>query len=250
MADLGVFDSLENEEQFWQGPSSLPAPPLLPLIPTLLTLLTPVSRTDDPGRIVLDGVVSRQCPTHELIDDALREWLHLAAKFRDQFLDSEDDITTCTHKLLASDLFGGNRDYVRTQIIYSLLQEDEAGPLHVISSFLLLDGRAEEATFRRMIDEACFPRLVELINGRRDDDPRLHRLLLQLVYEMSRMERLRTEDLLHVDDAFVSYLFQVIESAQDDVDDPYHYPVIRVLVSCPMALGLAECLADDPCSSS
>jgi hypothetical protein len=34
-----------------------------------------------------------------------------------------------------------------------------------------------------------------------------------------------------VDDDFVTYLFQIIEELSDDVDDPYHYPVIRVLVS-------------------
>jgi hypothetical protein len=179
---------------------------------------------------VVDGVVSRQCPSYEAIDDALREWLYLAAKFRDQFLDSEDDVTACAHKLLASDLFAGNRDYVRTQLIYSLLQEDEGGPLHVIASFLLLNGRADEAAFRRMIDEACFPRLVELISARHGDDPRLHRLLLRLMYEMCRMERLHTPDLLCVDDAFIAFLFQIIESLSDDVDDPYHYPTIRVLV--------------------
>lgn len=127
---------------------------------------------------------------------------------------------------------------MRTQIIYSLLQEDEAGPLYVIASFLLLDGRAEEATFKRMIEEGCFHRLLELINDRKEDDPGLHRLLLDLMYEMSRIEQLRLEDLLHVDDGFVTYLFQLIEGLSDDAHDPYHYPIIRVLVSSPCAVSL------------
>lgn len=33
-----------------------------------------------------------------------------------------------------------------------------------------------------------------------------------------------------VDDAFVLYLLDIIEGVSDDADDPYHYPVIRVLV--------------------
>jgi hypothetical protein len=37
--------------------------------------------------------------------------------------------------------------------------------------------------------------------------------------------------LVAVDDAFILYLLDVIEGASDDADDPYHYPVIRVLVS-------------------
>ena len=143
----------------------------------------------------------------------------------------EDDIASCSQKLADSDVFGQNKEYVRTQIIYSLLQEDETGPLHIIANFLLLDGRSDETVFQRMIEEGCFARLVELINGRRDDDRRLHRLLLELIYEMSRIERLRVDDLLHVEDNLVKYLFQVIESISDDVDDPYLYPIIRVLVS-------------------
>lgn len=33
-----------------------------------------------------------------------------------------------------------------------------------------------------------------------------------------------------VDDDFVLYLMQLIEDFSDDADDPYHYPIIRVLV--------------------
>jgi hypothetical protein len=132
--------------------------------------------------------------------------------------------------LLYGDLFNLNQDYVRTQIIYSMLQEDDAASLYVIASFLLLDGRKEETTYRRMIDEGCFHRLLELIHDGQEGDPGLHRLLLELMYEMSRIEKLRVEDLVHVDDSFVTYLFQLIEGVSDDVHDPYHYPIIRVLL--------------------
>ena len=129
-----------------------------------------------------------------------------------------------------SGIFAQHKDYVRTQIIYSLLQEDEFCALHAIANFLLLDGRSDETTFRHMIDAGCFSRLLDLMKECRDQDGRLHRLLLELMYEMSRVEHLRIEDLMHVDDAFVSYLFQLIEAYSDDAHDPYHYPVIRVLV--------------------
>jgi hypothetical protein len=81
-----------------------------------------------------------------------------------------------------------------------------------------------------MNSESCFSRLVELIKEGKKDDARLHRLLLELLYDMSRLQRLSIEDLVRVDDDFVKYLFQIIEELSDDVDDPYHYPVIRVLV--------------------
>lgn len=178
----------------------------------------------------LDDVVTTQYQSHDLIDETLRAWLYLTSRFRDKFCDSEDDVAFCCGKLLQSQLFRDNNDYIRTQIIYSLLQEDDPASLHTITLFLLLDGQANEAIFSRMIEEACFPRLLELINGRKDQDLRLHRLLLELMYEMSRIERLRTADLLQVDDGFVAYLFQIIEELSNDVHDPYHYPIIRVLV--------------------
>jgi hypothetical protein len=166
-----------------------------------------------------------------LIDNALRSYLQFTTNFKDEYLPSEFEVAKCLHRLMQSELFAANKDYVRTQIVYSLMQEDVAATLHVIASFLLFDGRNNEGTFEMMNTEGCFPRLVELIKKGKRDDPGLHRLLLELLYEMSRMQRLSTEDLGQVDDDFIAYLFQIIEELSDDVDDPYHYPVIRVLVS-------------------
>lgn len=177
-----------------------------------------------------DIVSVAQCDSHETIDDSLRSWLYLVSTCRDSYLHSEDDVASCSQMLIDSQIFCGNQDYVRTQIMHSLLQEDDPSALNVIANFLLLDGRSDEATFKSMIDEGCFPKLVELIKSRRDDDRRLHRLLLELMYEMARIERLRLDDLLCVDDDFVIYMFQLIEGLSDDVNDPYHYPIIRVLL--------------------
>lgn len=40
--------------------------------------------------------------------------------------------------------------------------------------------------------------------------------------------------LVLVDDDFIRCLFDIIEDLSNDVTDPYHYPVIRVLVSSPV----------------
>lgn len=188
-----------------------------------------VQLTDTPSS-ELEGAVSVSCTTHEQIDDTLRSWLHLVSTCRDRFLQYEDDVASCSQHLIDSQIYSQNKDYVRTQIIYSLLQEDEFASLHVIANFLLLDGRNDDTTFRQMIEAGCFSRLLDLMKECRDQDRRLHRLLLELMYEMSRIEHLRLEDLMHVDDTFVFYLFQLIEALSDDANDPYHYPVIRVLV--------------------
>ena len=174
--------------------------------------------------------MSANCPSHQTLDNALRSYLHFTTNFKDEYLHSEYDLARCSQKLLQSELFEANKDYVRTQMVYCLIQEEQPQTLHMVCSFLMFDGRQHEATFEMMNKEGCFPRLLELIKQGKEDGARLHRLLLELLYEMSRMQRLSPEDLGQVDDEFVTYLFEIIEELSDDVDDPYHYPVIRVLV--------------------
>ena len=135
----------------------------------------------------------------------------------DEYLDSDYEIAKCSCQLLDSSIFRDHADYVRKQIVHGLLQvrlsrvpgslkshddrraeavqEDSPNVLHIITTILLLDGRRHEETFELMNQEGAFTRLVELIRSQRDDDGLLHRRLLELLYEMSRIQRLQTKDL-------------------------------------------------------
>ena len=65
-----------------------------------------------------------------------------------------------------------------------------------MAAFLLYDGQKSETTFEMMQQECAFPRLVELIGAWKDDrDPVLHRILLELMYEMGRIQSLSWNDL-------------------------------------------------------
>lgn len=128
----------------------------------------------------------------------------------------------------------------------SFVKDDDPDVLHFAAAILLFDGRSNEAAFELMQTEGAFPRIVELVRVQQDNDSGLHRLLLELMFEMSQMQKLGREDLgeltlakkqlliltyaVTVDDGFVLHLFQLIEELSDDVDDPYHYHIIRVLV--------------------
>ena len=46
-----------------------------------------------------------------------------------------------------------------------------------------------------MNDEGAFPQLIELIRRAQSQDAGLHRILLQLLYEMSRIQRIRVQEL-------------------------------------------------------
>ena len=163
-------------------------------------------------------------------------------KQTDAYLNSELDISRCSFKLFSSSLFAAHSDYVRRQLLFGLLQEDDFKILHLISSFLLFEGRQNEVTFQLMNEEGSFPRLLELLQRKdehaEDGGAGLHRLLMDLLYEMSRIQRVKIGDLVLVDDDFVKGLFALIENLSYDVNDPYHYPVIRVLVSFISYFGL------------
>lgn len=57
------------------------------------------------------------------------------------------------------------------------------------------DGRQDERTFEVMSNEGAFPRLVELVKISQDSGAGLHRMLMQLLYEMSRIQRIRHQEL-------------------------------------------------------
>ncbi|KAL2865579.1 uncharacterized protein BJX67DRAFT_358422 [Aspergillus lucknowensis] len=193
--------SVENEQQFWTN---------------------------------IQDIVSAPCSSEDIIDNALRAYLSLATQYKEQYLHSEFEVAKCSFKLISSAIFVAHTDYIRRQMIYALLQEDDPATLQMIASFLLLDGRQHEVSFHTMNEEGVFPRLLELLQAqtahRENSIAGLHRLLMDLLYEMSRIQRIRIGDLVLVDDEFIGGLFDTIENLSYDVNDPYHYPVIRVLL--------------------
>lgn len=76
-----------------------------------------------------------------------------------------------------------------------LSKEDDPPTIHIIAEFLLLDGRQHEACLELLSQEGGFQRLVELIGQGVDDETGLHRRLLVLLYEMSRIQRISWNDL-------------------------------------------------------
>jgi hypothetical protein len=83
--------------------------------------------------------------------------------------------------------------------VFGAVQEDDPDTLHLIVSFLLFDGRQHEESFRMMNEEGSFPRLLELLQLYKlkdgENQAALHRMLMDLLYEMSRIQRIRIEDL-------------------------------------------------------
>ncbi|PNS16141.1 hypothetical protein CAC42_4542 [Sphaceloma murrayae] len=179
----------------------------------------------------IHDIVNAPCDTHEAIDDSLRLFINAVSSFhRDHAELVEEHVERGCFELLTAELFRSNRDYVRRQFIYSLMQEDEYPVLQIMTTFLIFDGKHDEETFIMMQNEGLFPRLVELIKSGKYDDSRVHRLLLELLCEMTRIQPLARDDLQMVDDALILYLFQLIEQLSNDPSDPYHYAIVRIVL--------------------
>ncbi|EXJ60224.1 hypothetical protein A1O7_04376 [Cladophialophora yegresii CBS 114405] len=181
--------------------------------------------------IVLEETVSKQCDTHDSIDDTLRSYIDLIGSCRERFLPSDYDLARCALKLQESPLFAAHADYVCRQFVHCLIEDDEPNVVLVATSFLIAHARSNEATYQLMNQEGAFLRLIDLIESpKQHGHEGIHRLLMELLYDMSRIQRIKTDDLARVHDDFVKMLFEIIEQVSDDVDDPYHYPTIRVLL--------------------
>lgn len=136
----------------------------------------------------------------------------------DQYLYDEYHIVQCAYKLLQSPVFIENRAYVRRQFLYCLLQvrrtasttprhklialqDDDASTLHIVATVCLYDGRNDESVLEMIQQEGALSRLIELISAKPDGDNELHRSLLELLYEMARVQKLERDDLgMHIRD--------------------------------------------------
>jgi len=68
--------------------------------------------------------------------------------------------------------------------------------LYLASTILLCDGRQNQETFEVMQAEGLFPRLLEVVGSKKAlEDKECRNRLLDVLYEMSRVQRLRWEDL-------------------------------------------------------
>jgi len=202
----------------------------------------------------IETVLARHCDTHDHIDDSLRSYLGLLEAHHQEYVTSDDHLGHCAYLLYASPLFTQHATYIRQQLVYCLLQEEDINVLRIAVTFLLADARENEPTFEMLNREGTFPRLVELIAHPREHEEHIHRTLMELMYEVARIQKISNEDLCKsgqsssdsqlvtvegfrlirstacINDDFIGGLFDIIEQVSHDVSDPYHYPVIRVLV--------------------
>ena len=143
----------------------------------------------------IEVILSKECVTHDGIDDVLRSYLSLLNEHHLEYITTEDHLGHCAYLLYASDLFAQHSAYIRQQLIYCLLQEEDVHTLRIAVIFLLADARENEHIFELLHKEGIFPRLVDLIAHPKENEESLHRSLMELFYELSRVQTIGNDDL-------------------------------------------------------
>ncbi|KAF3906152.1 hypothetical protein ABW20_dc0100556 [Dactylellina cionopaga] len=170
----------------------------------------------------VDSILSTPCPTQHQIDVQLRSYLQLISNHRDDYLQSEYDMAKCGIRLIESDVFNEHKSY----------ESANSARLHVITATLKYDGMDNPKTFELMLEQNAFERLTDLIWK---DVPKLnfgfHKLLLEVFYEMCRIQRLRLKDLESLDDDFIKHLLEQVEEGSGDTDDPFNYAIIKLVLN-------------------
>lgn len=159
--------------------------------------------------------------------------LMLTFMFIEKYLTKDETLTRCVKKLLHSQLFRNNKAYVRRKFISLLVEKDDFNLSQTIfiGAFLLIDGRAHSSTLEMMQEESAMTCIIENLWHRKDDSLILHRILLELLYEMCKVQKLALQDLKILKQEFITYLFTAIEEREDYDHDPYSYAILKVLLA-------------------
>lgn len=166
------------------------------------------------------------------VNDGLSTYIEFAVNYLNTFLDKDEDLAKCGYHLINSSIFSKNKAYVRRRLISQLMNSNIQPSLCLfIGVILLLDGKHNPATLEMMQEESAISTLINTVWKTEIQYIRLHRVFLELLYEMCHIQKLTLPDLSLVKTDFICYLFTAVENKEDYDYDPYSFAVIKVLLA-------------------
>ncbi|KAE9393229.1 hypothetical protein BT96DRAFT_829535 [Gymnopus androsaceus JB14] len=234
--DLGIVYLVDNAQQFWSE---------------LEDILT----------------ISKE-PTLEQLDLTLRRSLSLCAAYHEQYLQSPFQLEHACSMLLDSELFAFHSERM-SDIVTAEAQSNTNPHFQLICFHVLLSfGRRKSDFFRSHKRwQPLLPLLMDHILVEIDSDvedtyfgvaggssganvpvpieAKLRSLGVRLLYEMCRVQKLAIQELKIFDDAFLDYLFDLVEQTRHMQDDTFNYSVIKLIVALNEQFMVAS-LGDEP----
>ncbi|KAF8062409.1 hypothetical protein FPV67DRAFT_270108 [Lyophyllum atratum] len=224
--DLGIIYLVENAQQFW-------------------------SELEDMLNFGKDDI-----PTLSFLDSTLRRFLALCAAYHEQYLQSPLQLEHALELILDSELFEFHSERMCEILVDDLQSTTDPHAQLVFYHVLLCYGRRRSDFFRSHKRwQPLLPLIMDHIileidpdvedtyfgaaggsNGGLGNVPvpieaKLRSLGVRLLYEVCRVQKLSAQDLRIFDDAFIDYLFDLVEQTRHMHDETFNYSVIKLIVS-------------------
>ncbi|KAF5384348.1 hypothetical protein D9615_003171 [Tricholomella constricta] len=224
--ELGITYLVENAQQFW-------------------------SELEDMLNFGKDDI-----PTLSLLDSTLRRFLALCAAYHEQYLQSPLQLQHACELILDSELFEFHSERMCEILVDDLQSRTDPHTQLIFYHVLLCYGRRRPDFFRSHKRwQPLLPLIMDHIlvdidpdvedtyfgvaggsNGTLANVPvpieaKLRSLGMRLLYEVCRVQKLSVHDLRIFDDAFIDYLFDLVEQTRHMHDETFNYSVIKLIVS-------------------
>ncbi|RDB24096.1 Protein dip1 [Hypsizygus marmoreus] len=224
--ELGITYLIENAQQFW-------------------------SELEDMLNFGKDHV-----PTLSQLDSTLRRFLALCATYHEQYLQSPLQFEHACGLIIDSELFEFHSERMCEIIVDDVQSTTNPHSQLIFYHVLLCYGQRRSDFFRSHKRwQPLLPLLMDHIlveidpdvedtyfgiaggsNGAYSNVPvpieaKLRSLCVRLLYEVCRVQKLSVQDLKIFDDAFMDYLFDLVEQTRHMHDETFNYSVIKLIVS-------------------
>lgn len=181
----------------------------------------------------LMDLVSEQTHSYPVVEAALKDYLLFATRHLSDFLVSDSDLYRAGYKLTTSPIFVNHKAFARRKLIAMLTLAEEYSDLAaVVSLILLIDSNHHPPTLEMMQEEnACHALTRLLLTFQKTSALRLRRVLLELTFEMCKIQRIQPDDLAQISDRFIDSLLRTVVNADRDDTSLYDASVMKVLLS-------------------
>ncbi|KAI0634529.1 hypothetical protein C8Q77DRAFT_1194633 [Trametes polyzona] len=195
--------------------------------------------------------------TLDKLDATLRRYISFCAAYHEQYLQSPLQLEHACDMLLASELFAFHSERMSELLTEDAQTNTDPHYEMILYSVMLSWGRRKASFLRSQKRwQPLLPLLMDHV--RLDVDPdiddgfygstsgtssgagraigvpieaKLRALSVKLLYEVCRVQKMSLQDLRIFDDAFIDYLYDLVEQTRDIQDETFNYSVIKLIVA-------------------
>nr|GAT58111.1 predicted protein [Mycena chlorophos] len=202
-----------------------------------------------------------EVPTLERLDSTLRRYMAICAAYHEQYLQSPLQLEHACNLIAESELFAFHSERMCDIIVEDIRSNTDPHAQLIAYHILLCHGRRRADFFRsqkRWVP--LFPLLMDHVLLDIDSDvedayfagsshghttqmqspggvvpvpieAKLRALSIRLLYEVCRVQKFSVQDLRIFDDAFIDFLFDLVEQTRHMQDETFNYSVIKLIVA-------------------